>query len=545
MLSELIILVIAIAVIIVLDISEEKRIRNTLFLISMIPLFYIAVSFSLIMMEVGAGTQIAGAWYADFLVDWATLSRLRIYPEETYPSFMLGILLGIHIAFLLIYTPRSRFLERREARESIEKIMCTIFGLMDGIFIGGVLGLVAVPIALILYRLMMLVGFHIEVVDRRTRIRNRRELLIYLSFMSIYLIIVLAFSLTLSIILGALVGIRSPTTMVSIAEKLNPYLRSIIIGLICGWIGSYGGIIFGTILAVVGWLGYIRNILPYGAVAPVISAGRDISGTMGAVIGAMIGTVLGSAIEYTIRKWRYLKEKMRELALKEKRAKFKVVEPEILKKIVRLGVFDIIEAVDFDIPSDAVVALFGSGILESVGGKMYEVNWEKLREYIRELGELGRMISRTAEVPTISLEGRILEYLGELGVKNLYLVAFDPRRGPVPICALRYTHFAETLFSDTSIPVTLSNISRTVTEAKIGGSKLMLRTYTTKFHGRDLYHIVCAEIVETREKRAIYDLIAEIAEKMGGKESTKKEVFEKVVRSVIKSKIRGRRRRRR
>ncbi|MEX0568695.1 MAG: hypothetical protein Q6363_005975, partial [Candidatus Njordarchaeota archaeon] len=341
-------------------------------------------------------------------------------------------------------------------------------------------------------------------------------------------------TMLLSLVLGVIVDIRAPDTLKFTVGAADDNIKCLVVGLVFGLIGGVGSIIGSISLAFVGWYGYIKNIMPYAIVEGVLRGGRDISNSVGGVIGALLGLILGSTIEYVVRQWKTLKIKMRQLALKEKRAKFKAVSPQVIKKVVELGAFDLVEADKNGIPSDAVIALYGMGILDNVSGKFYAINEKNVRDFVERAREINILLDKIDRVVKAGIDEGIIERLGQLGIKNMALIIFDPRKGPMPACAIRYTRFSGLLFSDPTISVTLSNISRTVKEATMHDARLVLRTYKTKYHGRDLFHIVCAEIIEALEKSATHqfmDIVAEVLEKKGSTDSVS---FKKAIEQAIK-----------
>jgi len=539
MIDVLVVLFLALISVMGLEKIKVRQVRNLLFLIAMIPFWYISMSIAIIIMHISGSVAVPlERWYIKLFIEWLFLYRTQIFPNESYPSFILGILIGFHITAIEVYVPKSPLLRKKEAQESISKIMCTVAGFYDGIFVGGVVGLIGIPIAILVYSLIDKAIMVSEKIFKARKLRDISDIIIHITKIFIVASLLALFASFLSIFIGAVCGINSPHFLESSIEDVSPYVRATIIGMVYGWLGGVGSIILSTIFSILGWIGYVRNIMPYWIVIGTQSVGKDIAGPVGATLGSIFGMFFGAILETMIRQWRYLKEKMRELTLKEKRARFKAIGPDTLRKIVELGAFDSKEAKENGIPVECLAALYGSGVIDYVGGKIYVVNMANLEKYISGFEEIRRNLGKIKGIPRIELSEKVNDYLCRAGIKNLILIIFDPRAGPTPICAVRYTKFSYKLFSDPTIPVTLSSISRTITEAKVHEAKLILRTYTTKYHRRDLYHVVCAEIAEELQKRYTYDVVADIADEMGIRECTDKEGFRKVIEHIVRARMR-------
>ncbi len=539
MIDAIIILTLSILIIIGIERIKVKSIRDILFLLVLVPSWYLSMSISLLIIYASNSiTFPTEGWYIKLFLEWLSLVRSNIFPEDSYPSFILGILIGFHVASIEIYLPRSTLFRREEAREFINRIMCVLVGFFDGIFVGGVVGLIGIPIAIIVHSLITYANMLIQKVSISEKLKYIHEVVKNVAKFIIMGLLLSTMGALLSIFVGAICGLNSPSKLAMFISSLSPYVKATVIGVFYGWLGGLGSTALGTLFSILGWYGYVRNIMPYWVVIGTQKVGKDIVGYVGATIGAIFGMFLGAILEFMIRQWKYLKEKMRELALKEKRAKFKTIEPGVLNKVIEMGAFDIREAKEAGISPDIVAALYGSGILDNIGGKLYVLNIERAKKYILGFGEVSRSLKKILDIPRIELSEKINDFLGYIGIKNMYLIIFDPRMGPTPQCSLRHTKFAYLLFNDPSIAVTLSSISRTVTEAKIHDAKLILRTYTTKFHGRDLFHIVCAEVSENVQRRIVYDIMADIADEMGIRECLDKECFRKVIDHVVGSRRR-------
>jgi len=191
-----------------------------------------------------------------------------------------------------------------------------------------------------------------------------------------------------------------------------------------------------------------------------------------------------------------------------------ILDPETLKKILIMGAFSKEEAKRMGITQDILETLHRYGLLKQLG-KIYVTNREAIEKLIEEYGKLRTIIEGTKRVPTLEISEKKAAKLGEIGIKNIHIIYFHPQHGPMLLCSMRYTKFARLLMENPEIPVTLSTISRRAEEVKIGDTRLVIRTFTTKYHGRELTHILAAEVTTEfdmeRTKRILEKMCQNIA----------------------------------
>jgi len=195
--------------------------------------------------------------------------------------------------------------------------------------------------------------------------------------------------------------------------------------------------------------------------------------------------------------------------------KFLFLDPELLKLLLILGAFSEKEAKRKGLTREILEGLRRIGILK-LQGKIYEINTPRVEELLEQYEKLKVVLSGTKKVPVIGISKKKKAKLGQIGIKNIHIIYFHPHQGPTLLCSMRYTKLARLLMERTDLPVTLSTISKRAEEIKMAGERLILRVFTTRYHGRELYHIIAAEVTDEFDYNKTIRLLGEVCRRMTG-----------------------------
>jgi len=207
-----------------------------------------------------------------------------------------------------------------------------------------------------------------------------------------------------------------------------------------------------------------------------------------------------------------------------------ILDPRILLFLVEKGAVSIDEAEASGISIEILEALRLSG-LASRQGKIYALDMEALSRLIKQYEEIGRTIEETRKIPTLNISTKKLVKLGEMGIKNIHVIYFHPHQGPILLCSMRYTELSRVLMSDHETLTTLSMVSRRAEEIKVEDSRLLIRVFTTRYHGRELFHIIAAEVTTDFDVDGVRRVLEKIRRYVEGKSITP-EIFKEAIEKL-------------
>jgi len=208
-------------------------------------------------------------------------------------------------------------------------------------------------------------------------------------------------------------------------------------------------------------------------------------------------------------------------------------EPSVtrLRELIELGAFDEEEASSMGLPRPLLDSLCMLGVFKKYGS-IYHINYEALTGILNTFSSSHNL---GPSIPIIAISENTLASLGALGVKNIILLAFHPRIGPTPLCSIRETKFSRTLFSEPQMAVTITGMSRSVSEARMEDSRLILRTYTTKHNDRMLTHVICAEVSERANAEDVGSLLERVATILESRGSVDPKAFAEALEEILRS----------
>lgn len=207
-----------------------------------------------------------------------------------------------------------------------------------------------------------------------------------------------------------------------------------------------------------------------------------------------------------------------------------ILDPRILLMLVEEGAVSIDEAEASGLSIEILEALRLSGLAYR-HGKIYVPNMDGISRLIKQYEEVGKAIGETRKVPTLNISTKKLAMLGELGIKNIHVIYFHPHQGPMLLCSMRYTELSRVLMSDPETLTTLSMVSRRAEEIKVGDSRLLIRVFTTRYHGRELFHIVAAEVTSDFDIDGVRSVLEKIRRYVEGKSITL-EIFKEAIEKL-------------
>lgn len=99
------------------------------------------------------------------------------------------------------------------------------------------------------------------------------------------------------------------------------------------------------------------------------------------------------------------------------------------------------------------------------------------------------------------------------------------------LCSMRYTELSNLLISDPDIVTTLSMVSRRAEEIKVENHRLLIRVFTTRYHGRESFHIIAAEVTTDFDIDGVRRVLEKIHHYIEGK-SLNPEIFRDAIEKL-------------